>query len=210
MVRTKNGSRSSTANDPTECGGQSWASSTSLMDHSSAASTAAPPETRNDRPRFPTNETRGLDFPGCDRPLTGLYSPMKCNSRIRYSAAAGMDSWHPGSKAKRRGSTIRTSLDCSPITSTCRAWWPTTTCIAASTLRTARFWAVSVSKVADIHRPFVEIIVHSFDDLDRLRDCVRQEWSMFAPPLVRIRTRPGRITGPNVVLDTSIYLARYR
>ena len=65
-------------------------------------------------------------------------------------------------------------------------------------------------KGRDINRPFVEIIVHSFDDLDRLRDCVRQEWSMFAPPLLRLRTRPGRITGANVVLDRSIYLARYR
>jgi len=65
-------------------------------------------------------------------------------------------------------------------------------------------------KGRDINRPFVEIIVHSFEDLDRLRDCVRQEWSMFAPPRLRLRTRPGRITGPNVVLDTSIYLARYR
>lgn len=60
----------------------------------------------------------------------------------------------------------------------------------------------------DIRRPFVEIIAHSFDDLDRLCECVRQEWSMFAPPVLRLRTRPGRLTGPNVVLDESVYVAR--
>jgi hypothetical protein len=61
----------------------------------------------------------------------------------------------------------------------------------------------------DISRPFVEIIAHSFDDLDRLCDCVSHEWSMFAPPALRLRTRPGHISGANVTLDGSIYLARY-
>jgi hypothetical protein len=62
----------------------------------------------------------------------------------------------------------------------------------------------------DISRPFVEIIAHSFDDLDRLCDCVSHEWSMFAPPALRVWTRPGRLSGPNVTLDGSVYLARYR
>lgn len=62
----------------------------------------------------------------------------------------------------------------------------------------------------DITRPFVEIVAHSFDDLDRLCDCVSREWSMFAPPLLRLRARPGRISGPNVLLDESVYVARYR
>jgi hypothetical protein len=60
----------------------------------------------------------------------------------------------------------------------------------------------------DISRPFVEIIAHSFDDLDRLCDCVGQEWSMFSPPALRLRTRPGLLNGPNVVLDEGIYVAR--
>lgn len=60
-----------------------------------------------------------------------------------------------------------------------------------------------------ISRPFVEIIAHSFDDLDRLCDCVTREWSMFAPPFLRLRARPGRLIGANVVLDKSIYVARY-
>jgi len=62
----------------------------------------------------------------------------------------------------------------------------------------------------DVTRPFVEIIAHSFDDLSRLRDCVSQEWSMFAPPHLRLRARPGRLTGANFVLDESVYVARYR
>ena len=53
----------------------------------------------------------------------------------------------------------------------------------------------------DISRPFVEIIAHSFNELDRLCDCVRREWSMFAPPVLRLRTRPDRLTGVNVVPD---------
>jgi hypothetical protein len=61
----------------------------------------------------------------------------------------------------------------------------------------------------DISRPFVEIIAHSFDDLSRLGDCVRHEWSMFAPPAIRLRTRPGRLNGANVTLDGSVYVARY-
>jgi hypothetical protein len=62
----------------------------------------------------------------------------------------------------------------------------------------------------DISRPFVEIIAHSFNELDQLRDCVRREWSMLAPPVLRLRTRRDRLTDANVVLDKSIYAARYR
>src|SRR6478672_9451714 len=65
----------------------------------------------------------------------------------------------------------------------------------------AQPWAVSVFYGRDISRPFVEIIAHSFNELDRLCDCVRQEWSMFAPPVLRLRTRPDRLTGVNVVPD---------
>ncbi len=64
----------------------------------------------------------------------------------------------------------------------------------------------------DINRPFVEIIAHSFDDLNRMRVCVSQEWAMFAPLCLRVRTAPGgRLGGAGgVVLDESVYVAAYR
>jgi hypothetical protein len=60
----------------------------------------------------------------------------------------------------------------------------------------------------DVSRPFVEVIAHSFDSLDRLRDYVRGEWSEFRPTSLRLCARPGRHSGPGVVLDQSIYTAR--
>jgi hypothetical protein len=62
----------------------------------------------------------------------------------------------------------------------------------------------------DVTRPFVEIVAHSFDDLDRLCDCVSREWSTFAPHYLRLRARPGRLSGANTLLDESVYVARYR
>jgi len=62
----------------------------------------------------------------------------------------------------------------------------------------------------DVTRPFVEIIAHSFDDLDRMRACVSREWSTFAPPHLRLRARPSRFSGANTLLDNSVYVARYR
>lgn len=44
----------------------------------------------------------------------------------------------------------------------------------------------------NIERPFVEIIVHSFSDIDALRDCVSVEWSVFSPLFIRLRMRRGR------------------
>ncbi len=61
----------------------------------------------------------------------------------------------------------------------------------------------------DIGRPFVEIIAHSFTDLNRMRACVSQEWSLFAPRFLRVRVSPGRLTGAGVVLDESVYAAPY-
>lgn len=60
----------------------------------------------------------------------------------------------------------------------------------------------------NVERPFIEVVCHTFADLSDLRDCVRAEWSMFAPPFLRVHAQPGRITGPNVVLDMSVYAAR--
>jgi hypothetical protein len=60
----------------------------------------------------------------------------------------------------------------------------------------------------DVNRPFVEVIAHGFESLDRLRDCVRAEWSEFGPISLRLCARPGRISGPGVLLDQHIYVAR--
>lgn len=62
----------------------------------------------------------------------------------------------------------------------------------------------------DIHRPFVEIVAHSFDDLDRLRDCVAREWAIFAPSALRLTSRPGVLDGPHVLLDKTVHVARCR
>jgi hypothetical protein len=62
----------------------------------------------------------------------------------------------------------------------------------------------------NVERPFVEIVAHSFEDMDALCDCVRSEWSMFAPRYLRIRARPGRFAGPKVLLDNSIHVSRCR
>lgn len=62
----------------------------------------------------------------------------------------------------------------------------------------------------DIGRPFVEIVAHSFDDLDRLRDCVAREWAVFTPSALRLTSRPGRLGGPPVLLDKTIHVARCR
>jgi hypothetical protein len=62
----------------------------------------------------------------------------------------------------------------------------------------------------DVGRPFVDVCCHGFDDLSELRDCVRAEWSTFAPRYLRLHALPGRIGGPGVVLDTTVHAARYR
>lgn len=69
----------------------------------------------------------------------------------------------------------------------------------------------------DTSRPFVEVVAHSFagagpsgDDLDRLRDCVRSEWSMFSPLDLRLRVAPGGIDHPAARTDVTIHAARHR
>jgi hypothetical protein len=61
----------------------------------------------------------------------------------------------------------------------------------------------------DIERPFVEIIVHSFSDIDTLRDCVSVEWSVFSPLFIRLRMRPGRLADAGARVHKSIYVGRY-
>ncbi len=62
----------------------------------------------------------------------------------------------------------------------------------------------------DVSRPFVEIVAHSFDDLDRLCDCVAEEWTMFAPRAMRLHAAPAGLRHPRVVLDKTIHAARCR
>jgi len=61
----------------------------------------------------------------------------------------------------------------------------------------------------DVGRPFVEVCCHEFTELDELRECVRSEWSAFAPRYLRLNGLPGGVTGPGVVLDTTLHAARY-
>ncbi len=60
----------------------------------------------------------------------------------------------------------------------------------------------------DIARPFVEIIAHSFIDLDRLRSCVAHEWAMFAPGALRLITSPASTHDRHALLDKTIHAAR--
>lgn len=61
----------------------------------------------------------------------------------------------------------------------------------------------------DVRRPFVDVVAHSFDDLDDLAACVYAEWSPFSARYLRLRTRPGRLADRRgVVLDKSIHAAR--
>lgn len=61
----------------------------------------------------------------------------------------------------------------------------------------------------DVARPFVDVVAHSFDDLDALAACVHAEWSAFDVRYLRLRTRPARLTDrAGVLLDKSIHAAR--
>ncbi|MGF1477202.1 MAG: hypothetical protein ACFB6S_16785 [Geminicoccaceae bacterium] len=69
----------------------------------------------------------------------------------------------------------------------------------------------------DRDRPFVEIVAHSFagaahsdEELDRFRDCVRSEWSMFEPLDLRMRVAPVGIVHPTARTDVTIHAARHR
>ncbi len=63
----------------------------------------------------------------------------------------------------------------------------------------------------DIGRQFVDVLAHNFDDIDALKACVTREWSDFNIRYLRLRTRPGLLAArPDVILDQSIHVARYR
>lgn len=58
-------------------------------------------------------------------------------------------------------------------------------------------------------RPFVDVLAHSFDDIDALTSCVVAEWSNFNVRFLRMRTTPHLLADrPDVILDESIHLAR--
>lgn len=60
-------------------------------------------------------------------------------------------------------------------------------------------------------RPFVDVLAHTFDDVDALTDCVLREWAAFDTAHLRLRTAPGLLTDrPDVILDETIHVARYR
>ena len=58
-------------------------------------------------------------------------------------------------------------------------------------------------------RPFVDVLAHSFDDVDALNECVLAEWAQFNVRYLRLRTKPGILTNrSDVLLDKSIHVAR--
>lgn len=61
----------------------------------------------------------------------------------------------------------------------------------------------------DVGRPFVDVLAHSFTDLDALCDCVDREWAAFAPRYLRLCARPGAFSGARTILDVSIHAGRY-
>ena len=60
----------------------------------------------------------------------------------------------------------------------------------------------------DIGRPFVDVVAHSFDDLDALAAVVAHEWASFAARFMRLRTTPARYRGGDALLDMTIHVAR--
>jgi hypothetical protein len=75
-------------------------------------------------------------------------------------------------------------------------------CSAGTLLGGIRFYS------RDTTRPFVEVIAHTFADLDALCGCVGREWAAFTPRYLRLCARPGRITAAAAILDVSIHAAR--
>jgi len=61
----------------------------------------------------------------------------------------------------------------------------------------------------DTARPFVDVLAHSFSDLASLGQVVAAEWAPFAARFMRLRHRPGLISGDNVIPDQTIHAARY-
>lgn len=62
----------------------------------------------------------------------------------------------------------------------------------------------------DLTRPFVEVIAHSFGDLNDLVSCVVSEWKPFEPIHMRTLQMPGASRLNNSYVDTSVYLGRYQ
>ena len=60
----------------------------------------------------------------------------------------------------------------------------------------------------DITGPFVDVVAHSFEDLDELRAAVASTWSVFSPRFLRLRTRPGAHRRPYSRVLSTTYAAR--
>ena len=72
-------------------------------------------------------------------------------------------------------------------------------------------WAGFGSTPATPHGPSSTSLAHDFDDIDALTDCVAREWSAFNAPYFRLRTAPELLADrPDVILDETIHVARYR
>lgn len=62
----------------------------------------------------------------------------------------------------------------------------------------------------DTNRPFVEIVAHSFQDWNLLRDCAAQEWDAFAPRHLRTLVPCETELPTDGYVDMTVYAARYR
>jgi hypothetical protein len=60
----------------------------------------------------------------------------------------------------------------------------------------------------NIAGPFVDVVAHSFEDLDELRSAVAYGWSVFSPRFLRLRARPGEHRGPDSRVLRTLYAAR--
>ena len=60
----------------------------------------------------------------------------------------------------------------------------------------------------NIAGPFVDVVAHSFEDLDELRAAVACGWSVFSPRFLRLRTRPGAHRRPDSRVLRTSYAAR--
>lgn len=61
----------------------------------------------------------------------------------------------------------------------------------------------------DIMRPFVEVVAHSFSQMDGLCGVVRDEWAVFSPQFLRLTVAANTMTTPEAFLDVSIHAERY-
>ena len=59
-----------------------------------------------------------------------------------------------------------------------------------------------------IEGSYVDVVAHSFSNLDELRDVVAAGWSVFSPRSLRLRCRSGRIGSADSMVWRTLYAAR--